>query len=104
LRCGRFENADYISHKDDLERAVAFIRGRVEAHLAGRSGTWLASYAELVAMATDSGVSVSALQPVLTSLLGPDAAGEVLDDEEREALIDALVGRWAASRFPDPDS
>jgi hypothetical protein len=52
-------------------------------------------------MAADSGVPVAALQPVLTSLLGPDGDGEVLDHEEREALIDALVGRWAASRFRD---
>jgi hypothetical protein len=96
--CG---NLTYIAPADDLQRAIAFIRDRVDAHLSGRSGTWLASYAELVAMAEDSGVPVAALQPVLTSLLGPEGDGEVLDQEEREALIDALVGRWAASRFRD---
>jgi hypothetical protein len=54
-------------------------------------------------MAEDSGVFVAPLQPVLTGLLGPDGAGEVLDHEEREALIDALVGRWAATRYRDRD-
>lgn len=84
------------------ERTVEFIRDRVHAHLAGRSGTWLASFAELVAMAEESGVPTAGLQPVLTIYLGPDADGEVLDPEKREALIGALVGRWAAARERDP--
>ena len=83
----------------NLDRTVAFIRDRVHAHLSGRSGTWLASFAELVAMAEESGVPTARLQPVLTSLLGSAADGEVLDQEERAALIDALVGRWAAARY-----
>ena len=83
----------------NLDRTVAFIRDRVHAHLSGRSGTWLASFAELVAMAEESGVPTAGLQPVLTSLLGSAADGEVLDQEERAALIDALVGRWAAARY-----
>ena len=53
-------------------------------------------------MAEDSGVPIAGLLPVLTSLLGPDRDGEVLDHEEREVLIDALVGRWAATRTPRP--
>jgi hypothetical protein len=85
---------------DDLQRTVAFIGERVDAHLRSRSGTWLASFAELVAMAEDSGVPTGPLQPVLRSLLGPDAS-EALDDEQREVLRDALVGRWAASRYRD---
>ena len=83
----------------DLERTVAFIRDRVDAHLAGRSGTWLASFAELVAMAEESGVPTAGLQPALTSHLGCAADGEVPDQEQREGLIDALVGRWAAARY-----
>jgi hypothetical protein len=85
-----------------MERTVALIRDRVLAHLSGRSGTWLASYAELVAMAEESGVPTGGLQPVLTSHVGPDADAEVLDQEDREALIEALVGRWAAARDRDP--
>lgn len=88
----------------NLDRTVAFIRDRVHAHLSGRSGTWLASFAELVAMAEESGVSTSGLQPILTSHLGAAADGEVLDQEEREALIDALVGRWAAARYREHGS
>jgi len=87
----------------NLERTVAFIRDRVHAHLSGRSGTWLASFAELVAMAEESGVPTAGLQPVLTSHLGSDADDEVLDQEQREALIDALVGRWAAARYRGSD-
>jgi len=85
---------------DDLQRTVASICDLVDAHLASRSGTWLASFTELVAMAEDSGVPTRPLQPVLLSLLGPDAS-EVLDDEHREVLRDALVGRWAARRYRD---
>jgi hypothetical protein len=103
LKRWRFVKHDHISPKDDLQRAVAFIRDRVDAHLSDRSGTWLASFGELVLMAEESGVPIAALQPALTSLLGPDGDGEVLDQEEREALIDALVGRWAATRYRDRD-
>ena len=53
-------------------------------------------------MAADSGMPVAGLQPVLTNLLGPDGDGEVLDDEEREVLIDALVGRWGSHPLPRP--
>ena len=73
-------------------------------HLSRRSGTWLASFAELVATADDSGVPISGLQPVLASLLGPDADGEVLEQEQRKVLIDALVGRWAATRDLECDT
>ena len=82
-----------------MQRTVAVIRDQVDTHLSGRSGTWLASFVELVAVAEASGVPIGGLQPVLTSLLGPDADGEVLDHEERKVLIDALVGRWAAIRY-----
>ena len=85
----------------DLDRTVAFIRDRVHAHLSDRSGTWLASFAELVAIAEESGVPTG-LQPALARHLG--AHGEVLDQEEREALIDALVGRWAAARYRERGS
>ena len=88
----------------NLERTVALLRDRVHAHLAGRSGTWLASFAELVAMAEECGVPTAGLQPVLDSHLGADADGEVLDQEEREALIDALIGRWAAARYREHGS
>jgi hypothetical protein len=54
-------------------------------------------------MAEDSGVPIAGLQPVLAALLGPDGDGEVVDHEQRAALIDALVGRWAASRYGDRD-
>jgi hypothetical protein len=83
----------------NLERTVTVIRDRVHEHLSGRSGTWLASFAELVAMAEECGVPTAGLQPVLASHLGSDADGDVLDQEDREALIDALVGRWAAARY-----
>jgi len=85
----------------NLERTVALIRDRVDAHLSGRSGTWLASFAELVAMAEESGVPTAGLQTVLANHLGADADDEVLDQEAREALIDALVGRWAAARYSE---
>jgi len=88
----------------NFERTVAFIRDRVHAHLSGRSGTWLASFTELVAMAEESGVPTGELQPVLTDHLDPDADGEVHDGEKREALIDALVGRWAAARYRERGS
>ncbi len=88
-----------IPPDDDLQTSIAFIRDRVRAHLSGRSGTWLASFIELVAMAEESGVPIGSLQPVLDSLLGPDADEEVHDQAKREALIDALVGRWAAARY-----
>lgn len=83
----------------DLERIVALIRERVLADLSGPADTWLASFAGLVATAEESGVPTAGLQSVLTSHPGPDADGEVLDQEKREALIDALVGRWAAARY-----
>lgn len=86
---------------DDLQQSIRSIRDQVTTHLAGRSGTWLASFAELVDIAEDRGVPIVGLQPVLTSLLDPDAHGEVLEDGQREALIDALVGRWAATQFPE---
>jgi hypothetical protein len=79
--------------EDDLQRTVASIRDQVDAHLCGRSGTWLASFAELVAMAGDGGVPVGGLELLLTGL-----RGEGPGREHREALIDALVGRWAAHR------
>ncbi len=55
-------------------------------------------------MAEESGVSTDALQPVLTRHRGSDADGEVLDEEVREALINALVGRWAAARYRERGS
>jgi len=55
-------------------------------------------------MAEESGVPTAALQSVLASHLGPDADGEVHDQEVREALINALVGRWAAARFREGGS
>ncbi|MEA2190799.1 MAG: hypothetical protein QOI73_920 [Solirubrobacteraceae bacterium] len=85
--------------QEDLQECVRHIRDQVTAHLAGRSGTWLASYAELAAMAEDRGVPMAGLQPDITDLLGPDADGEVLEQEKREVLIDALVGRWAATEY-----
>ena len=88
----------------NLDRTVAFIRERVHVHLAGRSGTWLASFAELVAMAEERGVPMAGLQPLPTSQPGSDANEEGFDMEEREALIDALVGRWAAARYLDRGS
>ena len=81
----------------DLLRAVSLRRNDVEAHLSGRTGTWLASFAELLLLADDRGVCVAALQPELDRLRGPDDDGEVLEQDTRDALIDALVGRWAAS-------
>jgi len=88
----------------NFDQTVAFIRDRVQAHLSGRSGTWLASFAELVAMAEESGVSTAGLQPALTRQLGAAADGGVLDEAEREALIDALVGRWAAAQYRERES
>jgi len=82
---------------DDLPRAAALLGTDVEAHLSRRTGTWLASFAELVLLAEARGVSVAALQPELDRLLGPDADGDVLDQDKRDALVHALVGRWAAS-------
>jgi len=82
---------------DDLRRAATLLKDEVEAHLSGRTGTWLASFAELVLVAQQRGVPVSALQPELDRLLGPDADGEVLEQDKRDALVHALVGRWAAS-------
>jgi hypothetical protein len=38
----------------------------------------------------------------VSRLRGPGADGEVHDDGEREALIDALVGRWE-SVTPESD-
>ena len=75
---------------------VSAIRNQITTRLAGRTGTWLASFAELVAVADDAGVPVGALQTHVTSLLGSCADGEVHDDEDRAALIDALVGRRAS--------
>jgi len=83
---------------------IASVRDQVDTALSSRPGTWLASFAELVAMADDSGVPVRGLRSVIDGLLGPDAAGEVLDQEQREALIDSLVGRWAATRYLERDS
>jgi hypothetical protein len=83
--------------RDDLLRAASILGIEAEVHLSGRAGTWLASFAELVLVAEVRGVSVAALQPELDRLLGPDADGEVFDQDTRDALIDALVGRWAAS-------
>ena len=81
----------------DLLRAASLRRDDVDAHLSGRTGTWLASFAELVLLADDRGVRVAALQPELDRLLGLDDDGEALEQDTRDALIDALVGRWAAS-------
>ncbi|MDX6691346.1 MAG: hypothetical protein QOG15_2803 [Solirubrobacteraceae bacterium] len=78
------------------------IRDQVKTHLAARSGTWLASFAELVVSAAESGVPVGPLQTHVSRLRGPGADGEVHDDGEREALIDALVGRWE-SVTPESD-
>jgi hypothetical protein len=85
--------------REEMNQAIRSIHDQVATHLADRSGTWLASFAELVAMAGDSGVPTGGLQPVLDRLLGRDAAGEVLEHEERRALVDALVGRWAATCY-----
>ena len=82
---------------DDLLWAISRRGNEAEAHLSGRTGTWLASFAELVLVAGDGGVSVAALQPELGRLLGPDADGEVVEQDKRDALVHALVGRWAAS-------
>jgi hypothetical protein len=71
-------------------------RDQVRTHLAGRSGTWLASFAELVDVAVDSGVPIGRLQARVIGLLGPGAEGEVHEPGNREALVDALVGRWAS--------
>jgi len=90
--------------RQNLQQSVRYIRDQVTTHLAGRSGTWLASFAELVAVADDRGVPIAVLQPVLDDPLGPDGDGEVLEHEQREALIDALVGRWAASDYLERDS
>ncbi len=88
---------------EDLQECVRQIRDQVTNHLAGRSGTWLASYAELAAAAEDRGVPMAGLQPAITDLLGPDADGDVLEHEKREVLIDALVGRWAATEYLNQD-
>ena len=84
------------------QRAVGFIRDQIQAHLAGRTGSWLASFAELVDMAADRGAPMGDLATNVTALLGPGADGEVDDDVDREALIDALAGRWASIAPEDP--
>ncbi|MDX6688851.1 MAG: hypothetical protein QOG15_308 [Solirubrobacteraceae bacterium] len=86
----------------DRHRPIRLIRDQVATHLADRSGTWLASFAELVATAGDNGVPIGTLQAYVTSLLGPSAQGEVHEDDAREALIDALVGRSASITPEDP--
>jgi len=99
LKCRGSGKSPRITPEDDFQRTIAAIADQVDAHLSGRSRTWLASFAELVATADESGVPMRGLAPAIDGLLGPDANGHVLEQEEREALIDALVGRWAATRY-----
>lgn len=98
-----FPISRFTDQRAQLHLQLPAIRERVDAHLAGRSETWLSSFAELVTVASDDGVPVAAIQPAVTRLLGDDS---VVDVDERKALIDALIGRWAAyvvSRHPARD-
>lgn len=80
----------------DIDQNVDAIRDLIDAHLAGRSGTWIASFAELMAIADDRGVPIFAMQPTVTRRLAREGDGEQDDAAGREALKDALIGRWAA--------
>jgi len=80
----------------NLGQNVDAIRDLIDAHLAGRSGTWIASFAELMAIADDRGVPIFAMQPTVTRRLAREGDGEQDDAAGREALKDALIGRWAA--------
>ena len=50
-------------------------------------------------MAHESGVPTADLQPVINHHLRSAADGAVLDQNDRDALIEALVGRWAAAQY-----
>ena len=80
----------------NIGQNVDAIRDLIDAHLAGRSGTWIASFAELMAIADDRGVSIFAMQPTVTRRLAREGDGEQDDAAGREALKEALIGRWAA--------
>lgn len=105
--CGAGERgavAVLMTAGEDIDRAICVLREHIQMYLVGRSGTWLASFAKVVAIAVDSGAPVGNLAAHVTHLLGPDAVGEVHEDEDREALVDALAGRWASITADDPDT
>jgi hypothetical protein len=76
--------------------SVAVIRDQVKAHLAGRSGTWLGSFCDAIALADNAGVRTDPLRVHVAELFGPRADGEVDDIDIRDALVEALVGRRAS--------
>jgi len=80
----------------NIGQNVDAIRDLIDAHLAGRTGTWIASFAELMAIADDRGVPIFAMQPIVARRLAQEGDGEQDDAAGREALKDALIGRWAA--------